>query len=176
MNTVVMPKMSDMMTEGKILGWNKKPGDTIKKGDSLGEVETEKVNIDIESFFSGTVLQLFANVGDSVPVGEPIALIGSPEELATVQQNGTSQLVTASVAAPAKTVESKGQPAPVAKAAAQTTTITAGGRLKASPLARRLAEEHAIDLTKIVGTGPEGRIIKDDVLAVAANGTATTTT
>ncbi len=170
MNTVVMPKLSDMMDEGKILSWNKQPGDTVKKGEPLAEVETEKVNIEIESFFSGTLLKIIAPAGTSVPVGDPIALIGAPEELEQSQSGASPQAQAAPANGRAATPQA--QPAQAQPAAqAQPVGAAMGGtssRVKASPLARRLAEEHNLDINRITGTGPDGRIIKDDVEAAIA--------
>ncbi|HEX6123288.1 MAG TPA: biotin/lipoyl-containing protein, partial [Ktedonobacterales bacterium] len=80
MKTVVMPQMGDTMEEGKLLSWHKKEGDTIEKGEAIAEIETEKVNIEAESFVAGTVRKLLAEVGQTVPVGAPIALVGEPSE------------------------------------------------------------------------------------------------
>jgi pyruvate dehydrogenase E2 component (dihydrolipoamide acetyltransferase) len=189
MNTVVMPKLSDMMTEGKILSWNKQAGDVVKKGEPLAEVETEKVNIEIESFFSGTLLKIIAPAGTSVPVGDPIALIGAPEELEKAQSGASQPAQAAPVttqAAPANgraTTTSSAQAQPVqaqpvapAQPVGATSSAATGGtssRIKASPLARRLAEEHNLDINQIVGTGPDGRVIKDDIEAAIAAATAT---
>src|SRR5260221_13260129 len=80
MNNVEMPKMGDTMETGKILNWIKKVGDVVKKGESLAEVETDKVNIEIESFYNGTLRKILVAEGESAPIGAPIALIGSPDE------------------------------------------------------------------------------------------------
>src|SRR5215472_17872031 len=80
MQTVVMPKLGDTMEEGKILAWLKKEGDSVKKGDALAEIETEKVNIEVESFSEGILRKIIAPAGTTVPVGEPIALTGTADE------------------------------------------------------------------------------------------------
>ncbi len=176
MDTVVMPKMSDMMEEGKILLWSKQVGDQIKKGDVLGEVETEKVNIDIESYFEGTLRALLAPVGATVKVGEPIAFVGAPTEplpaangrvpqaqATVVASNGTNSRITAP---PPPIITT--QPQPVAVAQSATSAVESGERIKVSPLARRLAADHHVDLRQVRGTGPEGRIVKEDVDAAIA--------
>src|SRR6266853_3390692 len=80
MKTVEMPKMGDTLEEGKILRWIKQEGDTVKKGEPLAEVETDKVNIEIEAFASGTLRKILVSEGNSAPIGAPIALIGTPDE------------------------------------------------------------------------------------------------
>ena len=169
MNNVVMPKLSDMMEEGKILSWNKQVGDTIKKGDALAEVETEKVNMEIESFFSGTLLQILVPSGGTAPIGAPIALIGVANEQAS------APVQSAPVAAPVQSPAANGRTAATTATLAPAPTVVpvTGGRIKASPLARRLAEEHQLDIAQIRGTGPDGRIIRDDVEAAIAATVAT---
>src|SRR5215469_7707107 len=115
MNKVEMPKMGDTMETGKILNWIKKVGDVVKKGEPLAEVETEKVNMEIESFFSGTLLKIIAPAGTSIPVGDPIALIGAPEELEKTQ-SGAPQPAQATQATG---VASNGRGAATAPAQAQ---------------------------------------------------------
>src|SRR6476646_10436180 len=80
MQTVVMPKMGDTMEEGKILAWRKKVGDSVARGDSLAEIETDKVNIEAESFAEGVLRKVLVQEGESAPVGAPIALVGAPNE------------------------------------------------------------------------------------------------
>ncbi len=159
-----MPKMSDMMEEGKILVWAKKEGDTVKKGESIAEVETEKVNIDVESFFAGVLRKILVPVGQTVPVGTPIALVGNVDE--PLDNAPTTPAGKSAGATPANN-GTAAAPQPVA-AMAVAGAPAAGGRVKASPLAKRLAEENGIDLALIFGTGPEGRIVKEDVEAAIA--------
>lgn len=183
MKTVEMPKMGDTMEEGKILRWIKHEGDTVKKGESLAEVETDKVNIEIEAFASGVLRKILVPEGDSAPIGSGIALIGAadeplPDGLATSAGEGANGKTAASPAAhtpaPAPTTPST-QPAPAAQ---NSTAVVSGvpttqdaqtsGRIFISPLARRLAEERSIDYSHIRGTGPNGRIIKLDVESALA--------
>ena len=181
MNNVVMPKLSDMMEEGKILSWSKKVGDTIKKGDLIAEVETEKVNIEIESFYSGTLLEILVPAGTVAPVGGPIAVVGAANEVAAEPPKAAAPAPAATapspVAATSSTSNGHASVATMAQSPAQSAvyeTADKPGRLKSSPLARRLAEEHDINLTQLRGTGPEGRIVKDDVLAALAAGQVNT--
>src|SRR6478752_1469458 len=88
MHTVVMPKMGDTMEEGKVITWRKHEGDTVAKGDALAEIETEKVNIEAEAYAAGTLRKILAREGDTVPVGQPIALIGEPNEAIPAEFGG----------------------------------------------------------------------------------------
>ncbi|HLI08542.1 MAG TPA: dihydrolipoamide acetyltransferase family protein [Ktedonobacteraceae bacterium] len=174
MKTVEMPKMGDTMEEGKILRWLKKEGDTVKKGESLAEVETDKVNIEIEAFSSGVLRKILVPEGESAPIGAEIALIGSADEPlpasagaadAVVPARAASATTTAanrasSTSAPARSAVAT-QPAPPASTNGQ-------GRIFISPIARRLAEAHQLDYAQIRGTGPNGRIIKMDIEAALA--------
>ena len=186
MNNVEMPKMGDTMETGKILNWIKKVGDVVKKGESLAEVETDKVNIEIESFYNGTLRKILVAEGESAPIGAPIALIGSPDEPlpedgkgksdgASVKEVTRSSNGATKTAAPAQVstvapAVTPTQQAIAAPAAVDTTTIerASGERIFISPLARRLATEHQLDYSHIQGTGPNGRIIKMDVEAALA--------
>ncbi len=152
---VVMPRLSDTMVEGKVLKWRKKEGEEVKKGDIIAEIETDKAAMELEAYDSGTLSKIVVPEGKSVPIGEPIALIAGPEEHPA--------------APPAR--EEKAAPAPPPPAPPPGEVFAAVApprveeRVKASPLARRIAEERGIDLAKVKGTGPEGRITKEDVLA-----------
>jgi pyruvate dehydrogenase E2 component (dihydrolipoamide acetyltransferase) len=197
MHTVVMPKMGDTMEEGKVITWRKHEGDTIAKGDALAEIETEKVNIEAEAFAAGTLRKIIAPEGATVPVGQPIALIGDPAEPIPAEFGGApaqaatatqaAQPTSAAPAAPA-TQAQRAQAAPQPTAApvavanghiAQATTLAAApsvtqsdGRVFISPLARHIAAEHNLDIHQIQGTGPGGRIIRDDVLSALQSGQA----
>ncbi len=186
MNNVEMPKMGDTMETGKILNWIKKVGDVVKKGESLAEVETDKVNIEIESFYNGTLRKILVAEGESAPIGAPIALIGSPDEPlpedgkgksdgapakeVTRSSNGATKMAAPAQASTAAPAVGPTQQAIAAPAAVDTATIerASGERIFISPLARRLATEHQLDYSHIQGTGPNGRIIKMDVEAALA--------
>jgi pyruvate dehydrogenase E2 component (dihydrolipoamide acetyltransferase) len=178
MQTVVMPKMGDTMEEGKILAWRKKVGDPVARGDSLAEIETDKVNIEAESFAEGVLRKILVQEGESAPVGAPIALVGAPNEaLPDDDSQGPAAQPTQAPQEPASqreavpaTVGSSYQPArePAGTngaSSAVATPATETGRIIASPIARRIAQEHHLDIAQIAGTGPNGRIIKDDVEA-----------
>jgi pyruvate dehydrogenase E2 component (dihydrolipoamide acetyltransferase) len=184
MQTVVMPKMGDTMEEGKILSWRKQIGDPVARGDSLAEIETDKVNIEAESYAEGVLRKILVQAGESAPVGAPIALVGAPDEpLPGDEGEGPA-------ARPAQ-AEQPREPAPVAVGAAYQPTqeragangasqniaapaTEAAGRVIISPIARRIAQEHHLDIARISGTGPSGRIIKDDVEALLAGQQAPT--
>jgi pyruvate dehydrogenase E2 component (dihydrolipoamide acetyltransferase) len=187
MKTVEMPKMGDTMEEGKILRWIKHEGDQVKKGESLAEVETDKVNIEIESFASGILRKILVPEGASAPIGAGIALIGAPDEPLPEPPagNGSAKTATAPVDREkgAKTTEAPAQKpgellreetagylqATPQQAGVQTVPIAEShGRIFISPIARRLAEEYQMDYTRIQGTGPNGRIIKMDIEAALA--------
>jgi pyruvate dehydrogenase E2 component (dihydrolipoamide acetyltransferase) len=187
MKTVEMPKMGDTMEEGKILRWLKHEGDTVKKGEPIAEVETDKVNIEIESFVSGVLRKILVPEGSSAPIGASIAYVGAPDEplpddTASANRNGRGA-TTADAARPvsnrdvekATATITQNAPAPSApKSAEPVSVVPTGGegstreRIFISPLARRLAEEHQIDYSRIQGTGPNGRIIKMDIDAAIA--------
>ena len=176
MKKVEMPKMGDTMEEGKILHWLKKEGEQVKKGEMLAEVETDKVNIEIEAFASGTLRRILVAEGSSAPIGAPIALIGTPDEpLPDSPGSGgksAEATKTAGVPTPAN-VQSSAAQQPVASAvfasAQQANSAGAApglqGRVFISPIARRIAEENKLDYAGLRGTGPNGRIIKLDVEA-----------
>ncbi len=163
MSEIAMPRLSDTMEEGTIAHWLKKPGDEIKKGDILAEIETDKATMDLEAYEAGTLQQILVQEGQTVPIGQAIALIGSgavapqPSQPApAASQTGSNGAgATATAESPPK-VETSTQ-APV------TTESGEGEAIKASPLARRMAEEHNINLSQIAGTGPGGRIVRDDI-------------
>ncbi len=161
---VRMPKMSDTMTEGVLAKWHKKVGDKVKSGDLVAEVETDKATMDFESFQEGTVLYIGVEEGKAVPVDGIIAVLGKEGE-------DYKSLLTESAAAastPEKNTEVKAstEAAPAAAVAAASTsnaTSSNDSRVKASPLAKKLAEEKGIDLSQIKGSAENGRIIKKDV-------------
>ena len=178
MATVVdMPKLSDTMTVGRLVKWLKNEGDKVKTGDMLAEVETDKATMELENFVDGTLLKQAVAVGAKVPIGAPICVIGQPGE--AIPELKTVAVVPAKpVAAPAPAVVSKPVPtaapvsapisAPVAKtpapmSASPAPVISSDFRVKASPLAKKVAESHGLDLRLVKGTGPGGRIVRNDV-------------
>ncbi len=178
MKTVEMPKMGDTMEEGKILRWIKQEGDQVKRGESLAEVETDKVNIEIESFASGVLRKILVPEGESAPIGAGIALIGAPDEPLPVSPSGDGSVKVATIetrrdttagAASGKALsEAKGDYQAMQASILSPTAENSQGRIFISPIARRLAEEHHLDYSHIEGTGPNGRIIKLDIEAALA--------
>jgi len=172
MKNVEMPKMGDTMEEGKILHWLKNVGETVKKGDMLAEVETDKVNIEIEAFSSGVLRKILISEGESAPIGAAIALIGAADE-PLPGENGGSSSPSKAPAVPnsgAIQIRIEGVPqlfSPVATQVAPVPTNT-HERIFISPLARNIAREHQFDYATLQGTGPNGRIIKMDVEAALA--------
>lgn len=180
MPEVIMPKMGDAMTEGKLLRWIKQQGDTVKKGEPIAEIETDKVNVDIEAEWDGVLARLVAGAGDVVPVGSPIAVIARPGE--QIDASASARSAARGGAAPGGGAPAGPAQAALPQAAATTAHSArpaatqpapdAAGQVRASPLARRLAEQHAISLQSITGTGPQGRITEGDVeAAVSARAT-----
>ncbi|MDX2062703.1 MAG: pyruvate dehydrogenase complex dihydrolipoamide acetyltransferase [Bacteroidia bacterium] len=163
---VEMPKMSDTMEEGVIVAWHVNVGDTVKAGQLLAEVETDKATMELESYVSGQVLHIGPKVGDGVPVGSLILIVGKPGEDIQGLLAGKGGSQTAAPAAPtAPTAPAAVQPtAPVAPATAPAAPTAAdAGRIKASPLAKAIATEKGIDLSTVAGSGDGGRIVKRDL-------------
>jgi len=181
MSEVVMPRLSDSMEEGTILTWLKQVGDEIAIGDELVEIETDKANMAYEADEAGTLTEILAQEGETLPIGSPIARIGD-------SSNGEGP--SARPAGPA----AAGDPPPPARQAAPTTSPTGdsekqdpevqapeaehepqdqdGERVKASPLARRLARDKGLELKDLHGSGPGGRIVKHDVEEAESVGAA----
>ncbi len=164
MSEVTMPRLSDTMEEGTIARWLKKTGDEVKKGDVLAEIETDKATMDLEAYEAGTLQQILVQEGETVPIGQAVALIGTG---AAVQQAAEPAPDAARIGADGASA-SPAENAPKVETSTQSikpAVITGGerGAIKASPLARRIAEEHSIDLGQVQGTGPGGRIVRDDI-------------
>jgi pyruvate dehydrogenase E2 component (dihydrolipoamide acetyltransferase) len=170
--------MGDTMEEGKILRWIKHEGDAVQKGDALAEIETEKVNIEAEAFAAGVLRKIVAQEGETIAVGAPIALIGKADEplpgaatsaakpAASSRSSGANNGAKATPASATGTAVAEPPTAPATEAAGAEQT---GERVFISPLARHIAAEHNLDVTRIAGTGPSGRILRDDVQAYLAN-------
>src|SRR5947209_3684307 len=167
MKKVEMPKMGDTMEEGKILRWIKKEGDPVKKGEMLAEVETDKVNIEIEAFASGTLRKILVSEGNSAPIGAAIALIGAADEPLSENPGGNGATKTPATREPGEHSPGNAQnvPAQVLSSTVAAPIPGKGGRSFISPIARRIAQEHRLDYATLQGTGPNGRIIKMDVEA-----------
>jgi pyruvate dehydrogenase E2 component (dihydrolipoamide acetyltransferase) len=174
---VLMPKLSDTMEEGKILKWFKQPGDTVKSGDVLAEVETDKANMEIEAFDEGVVTDLKVAEGESAPVGAVIAVLGAAGEAKAKPDGKAPPAAKAAEPRPVAAVESKADAKPKAAAVpakdertARESPAPAPSGVRASPLARKVADERGVDLRSIRGTGPGGRIVQKDVEGVAGDG------
>jgi pyruvate dehydrogenase E2 component (dihydrolipoamide acetyltransferase) len=165
---VTMPRLSDSMEEGTVLRWMKSVGDEVKRGDELVEIETDKANMTYEATDEGVLLEILAEEGSTLPIGEPIARIGEPGEAGS---NGAPRREQ-----PTQEEEKQPEPEPARapaatqERAAPSPSADGDGRVKASPVARRMARELNVQLDQVEGSGPGGRIVKADVEA-AAGGT-----
>ncbi len=156
-----MPKLSDTMSEGVIAKWNVKEGDVVKTGDIIAEVETDKATMDVEVFDGGTILKIIAKEGEAVPLGGLMAIIGKPGEDISALLGGAS-VGGDSIAPKAATPESA--PKDEFKDPIVGDIDSKGdSRVKASPLAKSIAAASGVDLSKVQGSGPNGRIIKKDL-------------
>ncbi len=185
MTSIVMPKMGYDMTEGKVTRWLKREGETVRKGEAIAEIETDKVTIEMESTDDGVLQRIVVPEGDVTPVGEPIAILVAPDELlpagdpSAARSPNTPPSSPSSIASGDSSAPDNGSSAPRGEVGdpAHALGVTGGSRdrdMGASPLARRLAREHGVDLSTIRGSGPGGRITREDVLAATATGTGAT--
>ncbi|HZJ28760.1 MAG TPA: E3 binding domain-containing protein, partial [Solirubrobacterales bacterium] len=179
MPDLVMPRLSDSMEEGVILNWLKSEGDEVALGEELVEIETDKANMTYESDLAGTLNRIIAGEGETIPVGGPIARIGEPgEEPAAGSDGDEESAASGDDEEPAAGSDDTGEQPPAEREAepsgpgvdaaepkAQSADggAASGERVKASPLARRIAREHGVDLGALEGSGPGGRVIKADV-------------
>lgn len=155
---VLMPQMGYDMTQGKILRWIKHEGDQVQKGEVIAEIETDKVNIEIEAFASGTLLKILVPEGETVPVGQSIAAIGQPGESIEAATPPAEELPKQEQGAQPPAME----PRPT-EARGTAEEEEEEERVKVSPVARRFAQEQGVPLTDVQGTGPGGRITREDV-------------
>ena len=189
MSNVNMPRLSDTMQEGTISRWLKKAGDAVQKGDILAEIETDKANMELEAYDAGVLEQILVQEGETVPIGQAIAVIGTGSGASATSTASTASSATSSntsaqkaggqeVDGTGKQAQQKEQPSqlqqPVANTAVtpqvsgtseERSAMESGenGRIKVSPIARRMAAEHGIDLHKVQGKGPYGRIERADI-------------
>jgi pyruvate dehydrogenase E2 component (dihydrolipoamide acetyltransferase) len=174
---IKMPQLSDTMSSGKILTWKKNEGDTVNRGDILAEVETDKANLEIESFFNGTLLKVLVPAGSNAKVGEVIAVIGAAGE--SVAAGGASSAATkpaapqpTPAAAAPQAAPARPTPVPTAPSSGPLGVVASSQRIKASPLAKKVAEDLQVNLSSVQGSGPNGRIVRRDVEAAAGGGSA----
>jgi pyruvate dehydrogenase E2 component (dihydrolipoyllysine-residue acetyltransferase) len=192
MAEVVMPRLSDSMEEGTVLRWLKSEGDEVAVGDELVEIETDKANMVYESDLAGTVVEILAKEGDTLPVGDPIARVGdasevvgngagAPEAASPAGNGGATKLSTAPAGVgprpgehqePAGAAPQGPPPATTAPPPPSPAGVGADGRVKASPIAKRIARDRGLDLHALSGSGPGGRIVKADVERALASGIA----
>jgi pyruvate dehydrogenase E2 component (dihydrolipoamide acetyltransferase) len=183
---VRMPKLSDTMTEGVVATWLKQVGDEVESGEILAEIETDKATMEFESFFDGVLLHIGVEQGSTAPVDSLLCILGEKgEDISAVLKDAESAAVVEEAStptpAPAPVATPTPAPPPVAAAPAPVapTAVTpapapltpaSNGRLKASPLARKLAEERGLNVAHIPGSGDSGRVVKRDVEAFQASG------
>ena len=167
-----MPKLSDTMTEGVVASWLKQVGDEVENGELIAEIETDKATMEFESFFDGVLLHIGVEEGGAAPVDSLLCILGEKgEDISALLESANAEPVSSEAPAPAPAPVSAPAPAPVAAvapaavAAPAPTIPPTNGRLKASPLARKLAEERGINVAQIPGSGESGRIVKRDVEA-----------
>ncbi len=173
---IYMPKLSDTMTEGVVADWLKKVGDTVASGELLAEIETDKATMEFESFYDGILLHIGVEKGQGAPVNSVLAIIGEKgEDVQAILANATPGRDSAVVTAPSQPEEAKTEvfaapapsPAPVEVAPVQNSVSSSNGsndgRVMASPLAKKLAEDKGIDISQVAGTGENGRVVKRDV-------------
>ena len=167
---VLMPRLSDTMEVGVIAGWHKQVGDTVKKGDVLADIETDKATMELESYKNGTLLYIGAEKGEKIPVNGLLCVIGEKgkvdvDAIIAAAKVSTSLPIQANTAT-APTTSTPATPAPAITSTSTTTEVVASmanGRIKASPLAKKIAQEKGVDLSSLRGSGDGGRIIKADL-------------
>jgi len=178
-----MPRLSDTMEEGNIVGWQKKVGDAVEPGDILAEVETDKATMELESFNEGVLLHIGVQEGP-VPVEGVIAIIGNKgeniDDLLKEIESGSNSAPAPAVeekiaeeapaAQKASPTQNKSEAAPAPQSHAGSNGTSSDGRIKASPLAKKMANDSGLDISRISGTGENGRIVKQDIENALANG------
>ena len=187
-NIIDMPKLSDTMTVGTLVKWKKREGDAVKTGDILAEVETDKATMELESFFDGTLLKIFVPDGAQVAIGDALCAVGQPGEKVAApaapkpspvpapatpspEAKKSEPPVSASpVAASASEWSAPSPVSPPAPATVPAVALAKEGRIRISPLARKLAAEKGIDYAAIAGSGPRGRIVRADIIAASGTG------
>ncbi|MEH2150637.1 dihydrolipoamide acetyltransferase family protein [Nostoc sp.] len=167
---VFMPALSSTMTEGKIVSWVKSPGDKVEKGETVVVVESDKADMDVETFYEGFLAHIIVEAGETAPVGSAIAFIAETEaeieQAKSLANSGGAAATTTSSPEPVAATASAATPA----LASQNGSNHKEGRLVVSPRARKLAKELKVDLTTLQGSGPHGRIVAEDVEALSNKG------
>lgn len=166
---IEMPKLSDTMEEGVIAKWNVKEGDKISAGDIIAEVETDKATMDVEAFDDGTLLKIIPEEGDAVPLGGLIAVIGEEgEDISDILDGAGGGSSESSSSDDSKKEEKESEEKEEDKSeekaeTKETSSESDDGRVKASPLAKKMAEDKGIDIASVQGSGPDGRVVKKDI-------------
>ncbi len=158
-----MPLLSDTMTEGKIVSWNKKVGDAVKSDDVLADVETDKATMEVVGYEEGTLLYIGVEAGQAAKINEIIAIVGKPGTDVSAYVAAEKSGANNATAAPAAAGTAPATTAPTATAPAPEAVASSNGRVKASPLAKKLAADKGIDISKVSGSGDGGRITKKDI-------------
>jgi pyruvate dehydrogenase E2 component (dihydrolipoamide acetyltransferase) len=169
---IEMPKLSDTMTEGTLLRWVKKVGDAVAVGDVLAEVETDKATMEMEAFDEGTLSEVYVDEGQTVQVGQKLALLlgdGEAKPSAPTSKQPAAQKTSDPEQKTAQTKQTEPTPAAQSQKPAPEPPSESGTRVKASPLARKVAADLGVQLEKLPGSGPGGRIVRDDVLSAHEN-------
>ena len=171
---VVMPKLSEAMESGKIIKWLKKEGDRVQGGDILAEVETDKADVEMEAFGGGVLRKIIVPAGEKAPVGTLIAVIAdASDDISAVLATAPPSVAAGAPSAPSLGPRPAAGPTPVAVPTAPSVALAAtAGRVKASPLAKKIAAQSGVDLRLIQGSGPGGRIVRRDVEAASTRGMA----
>ncbi|HET8616353.1 MAG TPA: dihydrolipoamide acetyltransferase family protein [Actinomycetales bacterium] len=173
MSDVLMPRLSDTMEEGVLSLWLKHEGDSVSKGDALAEIETDKATMELEAYEDGVLEQVLVPEGTTVAIGGRLAVIGDGSGSGSRATAGGPPAQTGATPQPtaAETSSSTAPSSPTSDVATPLgATAAPGGQLRTSPLARRIAKEHGIDLAQVSGTGPGGRIVRADVEAAVQQG------
>ncbi|TWG08661.1 pyruvate dehydrogenase complex dihydrolipoamide acetyltransferase [Saccharopolyspora dendranthemae] len=172
MTDIQMPRLSDTMEEGVIANWHKQVGDKVSRGEVVAEIETDKALMELEAYDDGVLEKILVEAGTTVPIGEPIAVLGDGSGAAAEAAPAAAPAPAA--AAPAEAPAATAAPAaPAAPAATEPAETPAGGpKPKASPLAKAVAKEKGVDLGTVQGSGPGGRIIRADIEAAASSSPA----
>jgi pyruvate dehydrogenase E2 component (dihydrolipoamide acetyltransferase) len=164
MQVITMPRLSDTMTDGTIAKWLKKVGDTVQEGDMLAEIETDKATMEFECFYEGTILYIGVQEGETAPVDSLLTIIGAAgTDVSAIVANHGNSSSDEKMASSEKKSEKKEEKTVETKSTVNTTTNNSGGRIFASPLAKKIASDKGINLTDVNGSGENGRIIKKDV-------------
>lgn len=170
---ITMPRLSDTMEEGTLIKWRVRAGDKISSGDVLADIETDKATMELQSYDDGTVAQLAVNEGETVPVGQLILVLAkefeSIENAVAAFDSGVDVGATTPTVAEESVSKESASATTTAASPVQAAPPSGAERIRVSPVARKIAEEHQLDLTTVRGTGPDGRIIKRDVLAVVGS-------